>query len=116
VLAEDDKSPELQAAEQQVEAVSQQLEQAMGLLNNVQSSMDAQELRIKAYEAETKRIAATSAGMSTEQIQDIVMGTIAAAVETGDISGSRPMMPQMDEQRGAMGVQEEPVEQMGPME
>ena len=114
VLAEDDKSPELQAAEQQVEAVSQQLEQAMGLLNNVQSSMDAQELRIKAYEAETKRIAATSAGMTTEQIQDIVMGTIAAAVETGDISGSRPMMPQMDEQRGVM--QEEPVEQMGPME
>ena len=120
VLAEDDKSPELQAAEQQVEAVSQQLEEAMGLLNNVQSSMDAQELRIKAYEAETKRIAATSAGMSTEQIQDIVMGTIAAAVETGDISGSRPMMPQMDEQRGAMGMQEEPLpmgaEQMGPME
>jgi hypothetical protein len=114
VLAEDDKSPELQAAEQQVEAVSQQLEQAMGLLNNVQSSMDAQELRIKAYEAETKRIAATSAGMTTEQIQDIVMGTIAAAVETGDISGSRPMMPQMDEQRGVM--QGEPVEQMGPME
>ncbi len=113
VLAEDDKSPELQAAEQQVEAVSQQLEQAMGLLNNVQSSMDAQELRIKAYEAETKRIAATSAGMSTEQIQDIVMGTIAAAVETGDISGSRPMMPQMPDDRGAMGAQEE---QMGPME
>jgi hypothetical protein len=113
VLAEDDKSPELQAAEQQVEAVSQQLEEAMGLLNNVQSSMDAQELRIKAYEAETKRIAATSAGMSTEQIQDIVMGTIAAAVETGDISGSRPMMPQMDEQRGVM--QEEPMP-MGPME
>ena len=113
VLAEDDKSPELQAAEQQVEAVSQQLEQAMGLLNNVQSSMDAQELRIKAYEAETKRIAATSAGMSTEQIQDIVMGTIAAAVETGDISGSRPMMPQMPDDRGAMGMQEE---QMGPME
>ena len=109
VLAEDDKSPELQAAEQQVEAVSQQLEQAMGLLNNVQSSMDAQELRIKAYEAETKRIAATSAGMSTEQIQDIVMGTIAAAVETGDISGSRPMMPQMNEDRGAMGAQEEPM-------
>jgi hypothetical protein len=120
VLAEDDKSPELQAAEQQVEAVSQQLEQAMGLLNNVQSSMDAQELRIKAYEAETKRIAATSAGMSTEQIQDIVMGTIAAAVETGDISGSRPMMPQMPDDRGAMGAQEEPMpmgaQQMGPME
>jgi hypothetical protein len=58
--------------------------------------------------------------MSTEQIQDIVMGTIAAAVETGDISGNRPMMPQMPDDRGAMGAQEEPMpmgaEQMGPME
>ncbi|HSG20343.1 MAG TPA: portal protein, partial [Burkholderiaceae bacterium] len=120
VLAEDDKSPELQSAEQMIEALTQQLNQTMGMVENIQNSMDAQELRIKAYEAETKRIAATSAGMSTEQIQDIVMGTIAAAVETGDISGSRPMMPQMDEERGAMGMEEEqmPVgaEQMGPTE
>jgi hypothetical protein len=71
--------------------------------------MDAQELRIKAYEAETKRIAATSAGMTAEQIHDIVMGTIAAAVETGDISNGRPMMPQPTGDRGMP-----PTDQMTP--
>ena len=35
--------------------------------------------------------------MTPEQIQDIVMGTIAAAVETGDISSGKPMMPQPTE-------------------
>jgi len=109
VLATDDKPPELQAAEQQIQDLGQQLQQAMGLLNNVQSSMDAQELRIKAYEAETKRIAATSAGMTAEQIHDIVMGTIAAAVETGDISNGRPMMPQPTGDRGMP-----PTDQMTP--
>ena len=93
VLAEDDKSPELQSAEQMVEALTQQLNQAMGLIENVQQSMDAQELKIKAYDAETKRISAMQMAMTPDQIQDIVMGTIAAAVETGDISGGRPMMP-----------------------
>ena len=94
VLAEDDKSPELQSAEQMIEALTQQLNQAMGMIENVQSSMEAQELKIKAYDAETKRISAMQMAMTPDQIQDIVMGTIAAAVETGDISGSRPMMPQ----------------------
>lgn len=89
VLAEDDKSPELQAAEQQVQALSGQLNEVMSLLNNVQNSMDAQELRIKAYEAETKRISATAGAMTPEQVQDIVMGTIAAAVTTGDISNGQ---------------------------
>ena len=65
----------------------------MGLIENVQQSMDAQELKIKAYDAETKRISAMQMAMTPDQIQDIVMGTIAAAVETGDISGGRPMMP-----------------------
>ena len=87
------------------------------LLSSPQTSQIKEfEAEVKGYAAETQRISAVQAGMSPDQIQDIVMGTIAAAVETGDISGSRPMMPQMDEQRGAMGMQEEPVEQMGPME
>ncbi len=93
VLAEDDKPPELQAAEQMIEALTQQLNQTMGMVENIQNSMDAQELKIKAYDAETKRISAMQMAMTPDQIQDIVMGTIAAAVETGDISGGRPMMP-----------------------
>ena len=93
VLAEDDKPPELQAAEQMVEALTQQLNQTMGMVENIQNSMEAQELKIKAYDAETKRISAMQQAMTPDQIQDIVMGTIAAAIETGDISGGRPMMP-----------------------
>jgi hypothetical protein len=94
VLAEDDKSPELQSAEQMVEALTQQLNQAMGLIENVQTSMEAQEIKIKAYDAETKRISAMQNAMTPDQIQDIVMGTIAAAIETGDISTGKPTMPE----------------------
>jgi hypothetical protein len=97
VLADDDKSPELQSAEQMVEALTQQLNQTMGMVENIQNSMDAQELKIKAYDAETKRISAMQMAMTPDQIQDIVMGTIAAAVETGDISNGRPLMPQPSE-------------------
>lgn len=101
VLAEDNKSPELQSAEKMIEALTQQLNQTMGMVENIQHSMDAQELQIKAYDAETKRISAMQQAMTPDQIYDIVNGTIAAAIETGDISGNRPLMPQMEEMRGA---------------
>jgi hypothetical protein len=99
VLAEDDKSPELQSAEQMIEALTQQLNQTMGMVENIQNSMEAQELQIKAYDAETKRISAVQQAMTPDQIQDIVMGTIAAAIETGDISNGRPTMPQPSERQ-----------------
>ena len=99
VLAEDQKSPELQSAQQMVEALTQQLNQTMGLIENIQNSMEAQEMQIKAYDAETKRISAVQNAMTPDQIQDIVMGTIAAAIETGDISNGRPTMPQPSERQ-----------------
>ena len=102
LLSDDDKSPELQAAEMQMQAMAQEMEQMHSMLRAVQQSMEAQELEIKKYEAETRRISAVQAGMTPEQIQDIVMGTIAAAVDTGDISpGAIPnrgdLMPDMAE-------------------
>ena len=93
VLAEDQKSPELQSAQQMIEALTQQLNQTMGVMENVQNSMEAQDIKIKAYEAETRRISALQNAMTPNQIHDIVMGTIAAAIETGDISNGRPTMP-----------------------
>ena len=99
VLAEDDKSPELQSAEQMIEALTQQLNQTMGMVENIQNSMEAQEMQIKAYDAETKRISAVQNAMTPDQIHDIVMGTIAAAIETGDISNGRPTMPQPSERQ-----------------
>ena len=85
-LTEDnDKSPALQAAEQQMQAMAQELDQMHQMLKGVQQSMESQELEIKKYDAETKRISATQAGMSEDQIQDIVRGTLAAAIDTGDL-------------------------------
>jgi hypothetical protein len=66
------------------------------MMQNFQKSVEVQDLErknfeadIKAYQAETQRISAVSAGMTAEQIQDIVMGTIAAALDTGDLVGQQ---------------------------
>ena len=96
VLADEDKTPELQMAEQQIDALTQELNGVVDMLQNVQKSMEAQELQIKAYDAETKRISAVQQSMTPEQIQDIVMGTIAAALDTGDISPGTPLREPME--------------------
>ncbi|CAB5194684.1 Phage P22-like portal protein [uncultured Caudovirales phage] len=89
IMEDDDKSPELQAAEMQMQAMAAEMEQMHSMLQNVQQSMEAQDLerkefeaQIKAYDAETKRISAVQAGMTEEQIQDIAMGVVAAAMES----------------------------------
>jgi hypothetical protein len=87
VMEGEDQSPEMQAAKMQMEALTQELNQVVGMLQRVEQSVEAQEVQIKAYDAETKRISAVQAGMTPEQIQDIVMGTIAAALDTGDLVG-----------------------------
>lgn len=117
VMADED-NPALVAANQQMEAMNAEMQQMFKMLQNVQQSMEAKEMHIKqfeaeikAYQAETQRISAVQAGMTPEQIQDIVMGTIAAAVDTGDLIASAPemrenpqpdtpRMPQMSEPQG----------------
>ena len=118
LLSDDDKTPELQAAEQQIQAMGQEMEQMHQMLKNVQQSMEARDIavkefdsQVKAYQAETQRISAVQAGMSPEQIQDIVMGTIAAAMDTGDLIAGAPQMrqemPEMMEQMPQQGMQNE---------
>jgi len=89
ILQDDDKSPELQAAEQQIQAMGAEMENMHAMLQNVQKSIEMQDLerkefeaQIRAYDAETKRISAVQAGMTEEQIQDIAMGVVAAAMES----------------------------------
>lgn len=100
LMQDGDKAPELQAAEQQIQAMGQEMEQMHQMIQNVGKSIEAQDMRrkdyeaeIKNYQAETQRITATQAGMSEEQIQDIAMGVVAAAME------SQSMMNQMPEMR-----------------
>jgi hypothetical protein len=108
VLEEGDQSPEIMAAKQQIEALSQELNRVSDIMENIQDSAEQQKIAIdrykaevQAYEAETKRISAVQNSMTPEQIQDIVMGTIAGALDTGDLIGGSPEMrevPQMEEQ------------------
>jgi methyl-accepting chemotaxis protein len=99
-LLSDEDDPALQAANQQMQAMGQEMQQMQQMLQNVSQSMEAQTLKVKefdsqvkAYDAETKRISAVQAGMSEEQIQDIAMGVVAAALE------SQGMMNQMPDMR-----------------
>jgi hypothetical protein len=90
VLADED-DPALAAANQQMEAMAAEMENMFQMLQNVNQSMEAREMQIKqfeadikAYQAETQRISAVQAGMSEQQIQDIAMGVVAAAMESND--------------------------------
>jgi hypothetical protein len=114
LLGDDDKTPELQAAEQQIQAMGAEMDQMMAMMEQFQKSVEVQDLErknfeaeIKAYQAETQRISAVAAGMTPEQIQDIVMGTIAAALDTGDLVGN-------ELQREPIEMPEMPQEQMPP--
>ncbi len=107
VLQDTDESPEAQVMRQQMEQMAQQMEQTTAQIQALMQSYEMQKLsideqnaQIKAYDAETKRISATSASMTPEQIQDIVQGTIAAALDMGDIvPGNSPMqtLPGMEQ-------------------
>jgi hypothetical protein len=98
VLEGSDESPEAQMMRAQMNDMANQMEQVTAMVGQLQQSYDMQKLEIdrqnseiKAYEAETKRIQVTQPAMTPEQIQDIVQGTIAAALDMGDIV---PAMPQ----------------------
>jgi len=97
-----DENPALQAAQQQMEAMGQEMEQMYQMIQNANKSIEMQDQRrkdyeaeIKAYQAETQRISAVQAGMTEQQIQDIAMGVVAAAMEQGGIPEMREMQPEM---------------------
>jgi hypothetical protein len=114
VLADED-DPALAAANQQMEAMAAEMENMFQMLQNVNQSMEAREMQIKqfeadikAYQAETQRISAVQAGMSEQQIQDIAMGVVAAAMESND------NMVMMNQQREMPEMQPEMQPEMMP--
>jgi hypothetical protein len=116
LLSADDEDPALQAAQQQMQAMGQEMEGMHAMLQNVSKSMEAQDMerkdfeaQIKLFDAETKRLTAVQASMSPEQIQDIVLGTLHAAMDSGDII--------TEMQRGtAIDMQEEEQQMEQPMQ
>lgn len=98
-LLSDQDDPALQAANQQMEAMGKEMEQMHQMLQNVSKSMEMRDIeikeqanQIKMFDAETKRISAVQAGMTEEQIQDIAMGVVAAAMESNGMMSGMPEM------------------------
>jgi len=117
LMGDAEDNPGLQAAQQQMQAMAAELDQLHQMLQNVGKSMEAQDMerkdyeaKIKAFDAETKRIAAVQAGMSEEQIQDIVMGTLHGMITSGDLVGEMPgretneMLPESAEYAPQQGM------------
>ena len=97
LMGDSEDNPGLAAAQQQMQAMGQEMEQMHTMLQNVSKSMDMRELEIKefdsqvkAFDAETKRLSAIQASMSPEQIQDIVMGTVHSMITSGDLINEMP--------------------------
>ena len=92
LLAVGDEDPALAAAQQQIQAMSGEMDAMHKMLQNVSQSIEMQDLerkdfeaQIKLYDAETKRAVALAAAMTPEQIQDIVLGTVHGMMTTGDL-------------------------------
>jgi hypothetical protein len=112
LMEDGDKSPELQMAEQQMQAMGQEMEQMHQMIQNVGKSIEMQDMerkdfeaQVKLYEAETKRIAAVQAGMTEQQIQDIAMGVVAAAMESQNMVNEMPGRDQQQEMMEPMPPQ-----------
>jgi hypothetical protein len=97
LMQDGDKPPELQAAEQQIQAMGQEMEQMHQMIVNAGKSIEMQDIhrkdfeaQVKAYQAETQRISAVQASMSPEQIQDIVLGTVHGMITSGDLVNEMP--------------------------
>jgi hypothetical protein len=116
LMGDAEENPQLQAAQQQMQAMAAELDQLHQMLQNVGKSMEAQDMerkdfeaKIKAYQAETQRISAVQSGMTEEQIQDIAMGVVAAAMESQSM-----LMPEMREQPTQMEMMPEQAEYAQP--
>lgn len=125
LMDDGNKDPALQAAEQQMQAMAKEMEQMHGMLQNVSKSIEMKDIEIKenanlikAFDAETKRIAAVQASMSPEQIQDIVLGTVHGMITSGDLISEMPIRGQgeMQEDMGMPQQMEQQPMQQPPME
>lgn len=103
LLEDSDDSPEMQAAKQQIEAMGQEMEQMHQMMQQIAQSMEAQGLRIKEYDAETKRLNVLSDKMTPEDVQAVVIQTLRDVMEAGN-----PAAPSMPEEPPMMAPEPEP--------
>ena len=97
LMGDSEDNPALQAAQQQMQAMGQELGQMHQMLQDVGKTVEVQDMhrkdfeaQVKAFDAETKRMQAFQASMSPEQIQDIVLGTVHSMITSGDLVNEMP--------------------------
>jgi len=122
IMQDSDDSPEMQQAKQQMEAMGQELDQLHQMLQNVGKSVEVQDMErknfeadIKAYQAETQRLSAVAAGMTPDQVQDVVMQTLRDVMSAGDLSmseGGLELPGEMPMMGGEMGMMPQDMQQM----
>jgi hypothetical protein len=118
LMDDSEDNPALAAAQQQMEAMGKEMEQMHQMIQNVGKSIEMQEQRrkdyeaeIKAYQAETQRITAVQAGLNEQQVQDIAMGVVAAAMESNNMMSGMPEIRESpQEDMGEMPEQMQPQE------
>ena len=124
LISDTDEDPALQAAQQQIQAMAQEMEGMHSMLQNVGKSIEMQDLerkdfeaQIKLFDAETKRLSAVQASMSPEQIQDIVMGTVHGMMVNGDLvtEMQRDTAIDMQEQEQQEMQMQQPMQPQGMM-
>jgi hypothetical protein len=105
-ILSDEEDPALQAANLQIQAMAQEMQQMATMLQNVNQSIEAQQLevdkfkaqtdaQVKSYEAETRRLQAVAAGMQPEQVQEVVLQTLRDVMTAGDMAIAQARPPEM---------------------
>jgi hypothetical protein len=132
-LREDKSTPEMtpehqqvmQQMNQQIDQLTQELHQSVDKVNELQDEkeMKLMELRVKAYEADTKRISAVSSGMTEEQIQALIMQAIQSSMQTPGLGPELQEEVQemeqeemQDPQEQQMQMPQQPMDPMQPMD
>ena len=92
LLEDSDDSPALQAAQQQIQAMAAEMEQMFNMLQNVNQSIEVRDVEVKeamariaAFKAETDRLKAMEPSLNEQQVQDIVAGTLAGMMSSGEM-------------------------------
>ena len=92
LLEDSDDSPALQAAQQQIQAMAAEMEQMFKMLQNVNQSIEVRDVEVKeamariaAFKAETDRLKAVEPSLNEQQVQDIVAGTLAGMMSSGEM-------------------------------
>lgn len=125
LLAGDDQSPEMQAAQQQMQAMGQELDQLHQMLKNVQKSYEAKTLEndhfkadIQAYDAETKRLTAlanaAAATPVSPDLQSVVQQYVKDILAQPTLEDEQPKSFEGSEMEGMPQMQ--PGQVMEPMQ